>query len=112
MMQSEQSMMDNHDLILYVANMGTKSNQTTIRIEWAMPMGVNVPVFIESIPTIFVSIENPYHLLDVPRVKTFINTYASTDTILAALVDKLMGRTAFTGTSPIDPFLGMWDTKL
>ena len=112
MMQSEQAMIDNYDLILYVANMGTKSNQTTIRIEWALPMGVNVPVFMESIPTVFVSIENPYHLLDVPRVKTFINTYASTDTLLAALVDKLMGRTAFVGTSPVDPFLGMWDTRL
>jgi len=50
--------------------------------------------------------------LDVPRVKTFINTYASTDTILEALMDKLTGRSEFKGTSPVDAFCGMWDTRL
>ena len=66
----------------------------------------------ESIPTVFISIENPYHLLDVPRVKTFINTYASTDTVLEALMDKLTGRSTFKGKSPVDAFCGMWDTRL
>ena len=78
MMTSVKEMTDKYDLMLYIANMGTKSNQTAIRIEWAQPMGANVPVYIETIPTVFISIENPYHLLDVPRVKTYINTYAST----------------------------------
>jgi len=103
---------DKYDLILYIANMGTKSNQTTIRIEWTMPFGANVPIYMESIPTVFISIENPYHLLDVPRVKTFINTYASTDIVLASLMDKLTGRSSFKGISPVDAFCGMWDTRL
>lgn len=101
-----------YDLVLYVANLATKSNQTTVRIEWAQPMGANCPHYAASIPTVFISIENPYHLLDVPRVKTFINTYASTETTLAALVDKLLGRSEFTGTSPVDAFCGRWDTRL
>ena len=112
MMTPFSAMTDKYDLILYIANMGTRSNQTAIRIEWAMPMGANVPIYMETIPTVFVSIENPYHLLDVPRVKTFINTYSSTDTMLTALVDKLMGRSEFKGTSPVDAFCGMWDTRL
>ena len=103
---------DKYDLIIYTANIATKSNQTTIRIEWAMPMGANVPVHIHSIPTIFISLENPYHLLDVPRVKTFINTYNSSDTVLDALVKKLMGKSTFKGTNPVDPFCGKWDTRL
>lgn len=103
---------DKYDLIIYLANMATKSNQTTVRIEWAQPMGANVPVFINEVPTIFISVENPYHLLDVPRVKTFINTYSSADTILDSLVEKLMGRSEFKGTSPVDAFCGMWDTRL
>ena len=69
-----------YDAILYVANLSAKSNQTTVRIEWAQPMGANGPHYLASIPTIFVSIENPYHLIDVPRVKTFINTYTPTTT--------------------------------
>jgi len=103
---------NNYDLIIYLANMSTKSNQTSIRIEWAQPMGANVPIYVNSVPTIFISVENPYHLLDVPRVKTFINTYASTDETLLALIDKLMGRSEFQGISPSDPFCGRWDTRL
>ena len=61
-----------YDLILYVINMATKSNQTTVRIEWAQPMGTNCMHYLHNVPSIFVSLGNPYHLLDVPRVKTYI----------------------------------------
>jgi beta-N-acetylhexosaminidase len=77
-----------------------------------MPMGANVPIFINSVPTVFISVENPYHLLDVPRVKTFINTYASTDTVMEALIEKLTGRSEFKGVSPVDAFCGLWDARL
>ena len=103
---------DNYDLLLYIANLATKSNQTSIRIEWAMPMGANVPVYGHTVPTVFISLENPYHLLDVPRVKTYINTYGSTDEIITSLMDKLTGKSPFTGVSPSDPFCGRWDTRL
>ena len=112
MMQRSTDITGRYDLALYLANMGTKSNQTAVRIEWAQPMGANVPIYVETLPTIFISVENPYHLLDVPRVKTYINAYASTDTVLEALVDKLMGRSAFKGVNPVDPFCGRWDTRL
>lgn len=102
----------NYDYIIYVANMVTKSNQTTVRIEWQQPMGANCPHYISCIPTIFISVENPYHLLDVPRVKTFINTYCSENIVLHELMEKLMGRAAFEGTSPVDAFCGKWDTRL
>ena len=101
-----------YDLIVYVANLVTKSNQTTVRIEWQMPMGANCPHYIQSIPTIFISVENPYHLLDVPRIRTFINPYSSQDDVLEALLDKLMGRSEFKGISPVDAFCGRWDTHL
>jgi beta-N-acetylhexosaminidase len=100
------------DLIMYVANIATRSSQTSVRIEWSMPMGVDVPIYITSIPTIFISLENPYHLLDVPRIRTFINTYNSSNHILDNLIKKLMGRSAFKGISPSDPFCGKWDTRL
>ena len=101
-----------YDLILYAANIATKSNQTTVRIEWKQPMGADVPIFITTIPTVFVSFENPYHLLDVPRVRTFINAYSSTDDVQEVLVNKLMGRSEFKGHSPVDAFCGKWDTHL
>lgn len=104
--------LDNYDLIIYIANLATKSNQTSVRIEWAQPMGANVPVFMTAIPTVFISVENPYHLLDAPRVKTFINAYHSSDVVIDAVVDKLMGRSEFKGKNPVDPFCGKWDTRL
>ncbi|ASA19767.1 glycoside hydrolase family 3 protein [Paenibacillus donghaensis] len=111
-MKAQSEFVGKYDLILYLANMSTKSNQTTVRIEWAQPMGANVPVYMSSIPTIFISVENPYHLLDVPRVRTFINAYNSNDNVLHAIIDKLAGRSSFKGTNPVDPFCGMWDTRL
>lgn len=103
---------DNYDLIVYVANLSTKSNQTVVRLEWDEPMGADCPVFMNDVATIFISTENPYHLADAPRVKTYINTYGSTPEILSSLVDKLMGRSEFVGKSPVDAFCGMWDTHL
>lgn len=103
---------DKYDLILYTANLATKSNQTTVRIEWAQPMGANCMHYKNDVPTIFISLENPYHLLDVPRVKTYINTYNSGDVVLEELIKKLMGKSEFKGKSPVDPFCGKWDARL
>ncbi|MEK5003686.1 glycoside hydrolase family 3 protein [Paenibacillus sp. FSL P4-0127] len=112
MMSAQSEVLGKYDLIIYLANMVTKSNQTVVRIEWKQPMGANVPTFMTTIPTLFLSVENPYHLLDVPRVKTYINAYNSNDNVLQALLDKLMGRSEFKGTSPVDAFCGLWDARL
>ena len=39
-------------------------------------------------------------------IKTYINCYSNNDETLDALVEKLMGRDTFRGTSPTDPFCG------
>ncbi|WP_331281752.1 glycoside hydrolase family 3 N-terminal domain-containing protein [Paenibacillus sp. FSL H7-0357] len=105
-------MIKSYDIIVYLCNLATKSNQTAVRIEWLNPMGINVPNYINSIPTVFISTENPYHLLDVPRVKTYINTYGVNEYTLPLLIEKLMGVSEFAGKSPVDPFCDKWDTKL
>lgn len=55
------------------------------------------------IPTVFVSLENPYHLQDFPRVKTYINCYSNNDHCLHQLIEKLTGRSTFKGHSPWMP---------
>ncbi len=112
MLQGVEDMKKNYDLLLYCANLATKSNQTSIRIEWHIPFGTDVPAYVKEVPTVFVSLENPYHLIDVPRVETFINTYGGSQYVLDALIEKLMGRSKFTGKDPVDSFCGMWDTHL
>ncbi|MFA6755529.1 MAG: glycoside hydrolase family 3 N-terminal domain-containing protein [Bacilli bacterium] len=111
-LQSVKGMKDSYDLLMYCANLATKSNQTTVRIEWAIPFGTDVPAYVKEIPTVFVSLENPYHLVDVPRVETYINTYGGSEYIIDALVDKLCGRSDFKGIDPVDSFCGKWDTHL
>lgn len=100
------------DLILYVANLSTRSNQTVVRIEWKQPMGADCGHYINDVPTIFVSLENPYHLLDFPRVKTYINTYSNNIHCIEQLVKKLAGESEFKGRSPVDAFCGKWDAHL
>jgi hypothetical protein len=41
------------------------------------------------------AMEDPCHLLDAPRVTTFVNDYINTIDTIEAVVEKLMGRSAF-----------------
>ncbi len=107
-----QEVIDAYDYIVYFCALATKSNKSTVRIEWLEPIGANAPSYVAGVPTIFISMENPYHLLDVPMVKTYINAYSNTMENVDALVEKLMGRSPFTGKSPVDPFCDRWDTRL
>ena len=100
------------DLIIYVANIPTKSNQTQVRIEWAIPIGSNCTIYFHEVPTVFVSLKNPYHLLDAPRVKTYINAYCATKESIEAVIEKMLGKSEFVGKSPVDPFCGKWDARL
>lgn len=111
-MQPVGDMYKKYDLMIYVMSIATKSNQTVVRIEWAEPMGADCPIFMNSIPTLGISLENPYHLADMPRMKTYINTYGGTDVVIDSLLDKLTGKSEFKGVSPTDAFCGMWDTHL
>ena len=97
-----------YDLVIYIGNVENASNKTTSRLDWYTfwGQGNNVPWFVEEVPTLFVSVANPYHLLDVPMIKTYINCYSNNDYVLEAVVGKLMGETDFKGNSPIDPYCG------
>ncbi|MDM8220645.1 glycoside hydrolase family 3 protein [Limosilactobacillus mucosae] len=100
------------DLALYVANVETASNQTTTRLDWIHLMAADSPWFMKSIPTIFVSTANPYHLYDIPSVSTFINAYTGNVPSVEAVIRKLQGHEAFEGKSPVDPFCGDFTAKL
>lgn len=102
-----------YDLVIYVANIENASNKTVARLHWHTLFGAgnNLPWFAQEIPTLFISVGNPYHLYDVPMVKTFINGYCHSPYVLEAVIEKVLGRSAFKGKNPIDPFCGQWDTQ-
>ena len=97
-----------YDLVIYIANVENRSNQVTNRLDWYTfwGNGNNVPWFVEERPVLFISLANPYHLIDVPMIKTFINAYSNNSYVIDAVMDKLMGRSEFKGKSPVDPFCG------
>ncbi|MGT2756160.1 glycoside hydrolase family 3 protein [Streptococcus ovuberis] len=97
-----------YDLVLYFANVENRSNATTARLNWHTFFGGgnNLPWFVNEVPTVFVSLANPYHLLDVPMVKTYINAYDNSVYTIESVIEKVMGRSPFKGQSPIDPFCG------
>jgi Beta-glucosidase-related glycosidases len=101
-----------YDLVLYYANMRVASNQNSVRLAWSNFLAGDAPKYAMDVPTVFISVSNPYHLADVPMVGTYINAYSSSEFVVDALVEKLMGRSAFSGTSPVDPFCGLWDARL
>ena len=103
-----------YDLVIYIGNIENASNKTVARINWHTLFGAgnNLPWFANELPVLFISVGNPYHLFDVPMVKTFINGYCHSPYVIDAVVEKIMGRSPFKGTSPVDAFCGRWDTRL
>ena len=98
-----------YDLIINIANVNASVDQ---RLQWPPSKGTpDIPFYVNEIPTIFISVKCPFHLADVPQVKTYINTYDDNQQTLEALVEKLVGNTEFKGISPVDAFCGFGDTR-
>lgn len=105
---------EKYDLVIYIGNIETASNKTVSRLNWhtLFGLGNNMPWFVCEVPAMFISVGNPYHLLDVPMIKTFINGYCNSKYVIRAIVDKITGKSAFKGKNPVDPFCGRFDTTL
>ena len=98
-----------YDLIINLAVVNPNTDQ---RIQWPASKGTpDIPFYVNEVPTIFVSVQCPFHLADVPQVKTYINAYDNKDFTLQALVDKMLGKSEFVGVSPVDAFCGLGDTR-
>lgn len=49
---------------------------------------------------IFVSLNDPFYLRQIPQIGTYINAYDAHDTTLMSLVAKLVGHSRFSGSAP------------
>ena len=75
--------------------------------------GGEIPWYVHELPVIGVSVNKPTMLADAPMLRTYINTYDSSEHTLDALVEALMiGKEAFKGSDPIDAYCGMFDTHM
>ena len=101
-----QDLKQKFDLSIVAANVATGSNNTTRRLNWITLMAANEPWYTHDIPTMFISFANPYHMVDVPFISTFINCYCSNQESVDACVQKLVGKSEFMGENPVDPWCG------
>ncbi|MBP0723803.1 glycoside hydrolase family 3 protein [Bacillus sp. RG28] len=102
---------EQYDLVIYLANISSGMLKPNLRLHWSPMLAGDLPWFIQEVPTIFISLGNPYHLFDIPRVPVMINCYHANENIIDYLYKKLTGESEFKGKSPIDPFCGCWDTR-
>ncbi|MBQ7693408.1 MAG: glycoside hydrolase family 3 protein [Oscillospiraceae bacterium] len=103
-----EDMKKSYDLYVYIANMQNASNNTTLRLNWNVCFGLgdDAPWLCAEIPVMMISTGYPYHLFDAPMIDTFINAYSNEPQYKSAVMDKIMGRSAFKGVSPVDPYCG------
>lgn len=99
-------------LTLTVLHYPHASNQTTVRVNWCPKHALEIPRFVHEENTVVVSLSNPYHLQDVPRARTFVNAYTATQATIETVVERLCGEAPFRGENPVDPFCGLFDTRL
>lgn len=100
------------DAVILIANVQGFSQSNERRIHWNVPMGPDIPWYVTELPTVFVSVSNPFHLIDAPMVPTYINAYGSDRDCIRQVVEKITGKSEFKGVSPVDAFCSAWDTRL
>jgi beta-N-acetylhexosaminidase len=103
---------EKYDAAFVFANVKGFAQEAAIRIKWSTPMGAEIPWYATEVPTVFVSLNQPNHLIDVPMVKTAIHAHAGTREAIRATVAKIQGLSAFQGTFNENVFCDSFDTRL
>lgn len=104
------SLTDKYDLVIHLANV--PGNGVVQRLDFALTKGaIDIPWYVNELPVIFISMNCPFHLMDVAQVKTYINCYDAMDHTVDELVKKLVGEDEFMGVSRVNCFGSSEDTK-
>lgn len=100
------------DVCIYFANVRFVGNANVSRVTWSPWQGGDAPRHVASLPTVLVSIADPYLLQDVPMIRTAVNGYTPSPSTVEAALAGLFGESPMPGVSPVDPFAGRWDAAL
>ncbi|MEK4439309.1 glycoside hydrolase family 3 protein [Paenibacillus sp. FSL K6-2862] len=99
------------DVVIHLIKKSPGFLESTIRLG-LQEMGGLMDWYPTRIPTIVISLGNPYILYEMPSVSTLINAYNATETVQEEIVNALIGKQPFLGASPVDAFCGMEWAKL
>ena len=101
-----------YDAAFVFANVKGFAQEAAIRIKWSTPMAAEIPWYATEVPTVFVSLNQPNHLIDVPMVRTAIHAHAGTPEAIRAAIEKIQGKSEFQGTFNENVFCDSFDTRL
>ena len=102
---------DKYDAAIVFANVSGFAQEATVRIRWSAPMAAEIPWYASEVPTVFVSLSLPNHLIDVPMIKTMIHGHAPSREVIRAVVEKIQGKSPFLGTFNENVFCDSFDTR-
>ncbi|MGA8788479.1 MAG: glycoside hydrolase family 3 N-terminal domain-containing protein, partial [Paenarthrobacter sp.] len=103
---------ERYDAAFVFANVKGFAQEASIRIKWSSPMAAEIPWYATEVPTVFVSLNQPNHLIDVPMVRTVIHAHAATREAIRATIHKIQGKSEFQGTFNQNVFCDSFDTRL
>ena len=101
-----------YDWVLVAVSMKGYAQQNNVRVCYSIGHSFEIPWYEHEVPTVAVSLNYTNHLFDMPMMKTFVNAYGSTKEYIHAFVQKLIGKSEFTGTYNDLVWCNRWDTRL
>jgi beta-N-acetylhexosaminidase len=101
-----------YDAAIVFANVAGFAQEATVRIRWSTPMAAEIPWYVTEVPTVFVSLNQPNHLIDVPMVKTVVHAHNPSREAIHAAVEKITGASEFQGTFNENVWCDTWGTRL
>ena len=101
-----------YDAVFVFINMKEYAQENNVRLSWSIGHSIEIPWYMQEVPTVFVSLNYTNHLIDIPMAKTFINAYAPTREVIHQTIEKVAGISPFKGAYDENVFCGRWDTRL
>lgn len=101
-----------YDAVFVFINMKGYAQENNVRLSWSIGHSIEIPWYMQEVPTVFVSLNYTNHLIDIPMAKTFINAYAPTREVIHQTIEKVAGISPFKGAYDENVFCGRWDTRL
>ncbi|GAA3873832.1 glycoside hydrolase family 3 N-terminal domain-containing protein [Leifsonia kafniensis] len=103
---------EKYDAAIVFANVAGFAQEASVRIRWSTPMAAEIPWYVTEVPTVFVSLNQPNHLIDVPMVKTVVHAHNPSREAIHAAVEKITGASEFQGTFNENVWCNTWGTRL
>lgn len=103
---------EKYDVVFMFIHTKGYAKENVNRVVWSASHSSELPWYIHEVPTIGISLNYTNSLYDVPMLKTFINAYAPTREYVRAAIEKICGKSEFTGSYDENVWCDRWDTKL